>query len=410
LHYLLRTIATAIATLLAAVLLASCGAQPLLSDVSVSAPELRPTGAGETVSISYRIGQESRVTVTLRDAQGTTAVLRDAELRQPSDEPYVLRFDGTAPLSATTSTDAPVLLRRALPGGTYQVVVDAVSMSERTSAETTLTIVGADSPIPAVDNLVVFPETISPNQDGIDDVAEITFGLPVTATLDLTIIGPDGASLPFITGEQVDAIPQRFIWNGRTVDGFLLADGPYTLVVRVQDQFGNLVEQRRQITVAGGGQPEATITYTAMAPQAIALGEVFTVTMRIRNTGDVPIRTYGPPSGYEYSTNEVFSSIDDGAYVAKPGGFWRVGVDWDANSGGGARRYPYRWAMTPRPPDQWTIPGVEDLLMPGEEATVVGRIRVEQPETQMGFYIGLIQDGVGFFQDRTGRTIIRIGF
>ena len=41
---------------------------------------------------------------------------------------------------------------------------------------------------------------------------------------------------------------------------------------------------------------------------------------------------------------------------------------------------------------------------------VVGRIRVVQPETKMGFYVGLIQDGVGFFQDKTGRTIIKVGF
>ncbi len=43
------------------------------------------------------------------------------------------------------------------------------------------------------------------------------------------------------------------------------------------------------------------------------------------------------------------------------------------------------------------------------EAVVVGRIRVMQQETKMGFYTGLIQDGVGFFQDRTGRTIIDVG-
>ena len=46
--------------------------------------------------------------------------------------------------------------------------------------------------------------------------------------------------------------------------------------------------------------------------------------------------------------------------------------------------------------------------MPGEQAEVAGRIRVLQQETKMGFYVGLIQDGVGFFQDRTGRTIIQV--
>jgi hypothetical protein len=33
-----------------------------------------------------------------------------------------------------------------------------------------------------------------------------------------------------------------------------------------------------------------------------------------------------------------------------------------------------------------------------------------QQENKMGFYVGLIQDGVGFFQDRTARTIIEVSF
>jgi hypothetical protein len=147
-----------------------------------------------------------------------------------------------------------------------------------------------------------------------------------------------------------------------------------------------------------------------MAPQALLLGDVLTVTIRIENTGTVPIRTYGPASGYEYTTNDVFSSIADGKYTAKSGGFWRIGVDWDANSGGAAKRYPYRWAMTPRTPDQWKIPYVEDEFLPGERCEVVARIKILQQENKMGFYVGLIQDGVGFFQDKSGRTIIKVGF
>jgi hypothetical protein len=50
------------------------------------------------------------------------------------------------------------------------------------------------------------------------------------------------------------------------------------------------------------------------------------------------------------------------------------------------------------------------VLLPGEQAEIIGRIRILQPETKMGFYNGLIQDGVGFFQDRNGRTIVEVGF
>jgi len=348
------------------------------------------------------------VSIYLQDAKGTPLYkLRENEPRQPSSDPYVLRFDGAAP------TADPALKRRALPSGDYTVVVQATGEDGSQAREQRqLAIQGADTPPPLIENLVVSPATISPNADGVDDIAEITYGLPVSATVNIDISGPGCSPVPcpFVTADEEKPELQQHVWNGKTVDGVLLADGVYTYTVRAEDRYGNLAEQQGNLAIAGGGQPEVTILDSYMAPQALMRGDVLTVTMRIKNTGDVPIRTYGPPSGYEYSTDQVFSSIADGKYTVKPGGFWRVGADWDANSGGAAKRYPYRWALTPRPPDKWKIPNVEDELKPGEEAVVVGRIRVVQPETKMGFYVGLIQDGVGFFQDKTGRTIIKVGF
>jgi hypothetical protein len=385
--------------------LAACGSNQLLSNVGPATAELRPSGAGEHIDISYTIGQQAKVAVYLQAADGARYSLRDGELRLPSPDPYVLRFDGTAP------TQDPVLKRRALPSGTYTYVVQATSTDgAQAEAKGQVTIHGSDSPPPTIQNLVVAPTTISPNADGVDDVAEITYQLPVSATVDITFAGPDGTSYPFVAGDEEGPVLQRHVWNGKTVDNALLPDGLYTYTVRAQDRFGNLAELPGQIAIKGGGQPEVKLTYSSIAPEAVMKGETITVTLRVKNTGLVPIRTYGPPSGYEYSTDDVFSSIDSGKYVVKPGGFWRVGMDWDANSGGAAKRYPFRWAITPRPPEQWQIPNQEDLLRPGEEATVTGRIRILQPETKMSFYVGLIQDGVGFFQDRTGRTIVKVGF
>lgn len=387
-------------------LLVSCGTTTLLANVGPAALELHPTGQGENVKITYTIGRAARVSVFLEDAAGVRYVLRADEPRQPSPDAYTLLFDGTAP------TSDPVLKRRALPSGTYTYVVQATA-ADGASAEArgTITISGVDAPPPLIENLLVFPATISPNADGIADIAEISYQLPVSATVDIAFTAPDGTSVyPFVAADKEGPTPQRHVWNGKTVDNTLLPDGVYTYTVSARDLFGNQVERAGQVVIAGGGQPELKITFVNIAPEAIMKGDLITVTMRVKNTGDVPIRTYGPPPGYEYSTDDVFSSIAGGQYVAKPGGFWRIGVDWDANSGGAAKRYPYRWAVTPRPPEQWQVPNQEDLLRPGEEAEIIGRIRVQQPETKMSFYVGLIQDGVGFFQDRTGRTIIKVGF
>ena len=385
--------------------LAGCSTAPLLSNVSLSAATLSPTGAGESVTLNYTIGQAAQVSVRLIDAQGTEYIIRDQVSRNASSDAYQLRIDGTAP------TGDPMLLQRALPSGTYAVTIEAINADGITASESVdLTIQSADTPPPMIENLLSFPTTISPNADGRDDVTEITYQLPVTATVDISIATPDGRTLPFVTGEIAEPKVHRQVWNGKTTDGQILANGVYTYTIRAADQYGNIVEKQDSIEVISSGQPQATITYSYMAPQSIMLGDVITVTMRVKNTGTVPIRTYGPASGYQYTTNEVFSSIEDGKYTAKAGGFWRIGVDWDANSGGAAKRYPYRWAITPRPPAEWKIPYVEDEFLPGEECEIIGVIKIDQQENKMGFYVGLIQDGVGFFQDKTGRTIIRVGF
>ena len=392
-------------TIVATVLLGGCSTAPILSNVALSARTLTPRGNEESVTLSYTVGQSAAVTVVLVDSNGVRYTIRDRIKRQASSDAYQMRIDGTAP------NNDPVWLQRALPSGDYVVSIFAETPAgELSSAQVPLTIKSADAPPPLIENLLSFPTTISPNADGRNDVTEITYQLPVTATVDITIATPDGRTLPFITGELTSPAVHRQVWNGKTTDGLILDNGVYTYTVRAQDLYGNIVQKSDQITIEASGQPQALITYSYMAPQQIELGDVITVTMRIKNTGTVPIRTYGPASGYEYTTNEVFSSIAEGQYTAKSGGFWRIGVDWDANSGGASKRYPYRWAITPRPPSEWKIPYVEDEFLPGEECEIIGRVRILQQETKMGFYVGLIQDGVGFFQDKTGRTIVKNGF
>lgn len=406
--HLLKALARYAALLLLAsvsLLFSACAAQPLLSDVQCEPTTLRPSGAGETLAISYRIGRDADVTIYLLDDTGERYELRVTEPRAADPDPYTLHFDGTAP------TSDPIVQQRLLPSGAYTLVVEAVGSGGASAAERLpITIEGDDIPMPDIENLVVFPETISPNADAVDDIAQITYRLPISATVDINITTPGGQSIPVVTRDEEGPAEWQHIWNGKRPDGSLLSDGVYTYTVQAEDRYGNVVRRQGQIALENVGQPEARIAYASIAPERIMLGETLTVTMRVENVGDVPIRTYGPPSGYTYTTDDVFSSVEDGRYTAQAGGFWRIGMDWDANSGGGPKRYPFRWALSDKPPEEWTLPGEEDWLMPGEEVEIVGRVRVLQRETKMGFYVGLIQDGVGFFQDRSARTIIEVGF
>lgn len=402
---LTHILALAAGLLCMALLLAGCGGGPLLGSVTASDDAFAPAEADTPLTISYAVGRNATVDIYLLDASGVRYDLRRAQIRPASPEPYVLRFDGTAP------TDDPLFPRRMLPPGDYHVIVAAQAADgQHAEQRLQLSIGGRELPVPAIENLMVAPETISPNADAIDDIAEFTYRLPVTATVDISVTAPGGEVIPVVTREEEGPFEQHHVWNGKRPNGSLLPAGVYTYTVRAEDRYGSVVQRQGQLNLANVGQPEARIVSAYIAPQRVMLGDVITVTVRVRNTGEVPIRTYGPPSGFQFSTDEVFSSVEDGRYTAQAGGFWRVGVDWDANSGGGALRYPFRWALSERPPEQWSTPGVEDFLLPGEEVEIVGRIQILRRETRMGFYVGLIQDGVGFFQDRTARTIIEVGF
>jgi hypothetical protein len=408
-HHTIWHPAVLLLALSAVLLLAGCTlGQPLLSDVAATPDTVRPDQQ-QAIDLRYQIGADAFVTIYLEDEQGQRYLLREDERRAAADQPYILRFDGT--IGGAEAGDDDQVQRRLLPGGAYTAVVQART-EDGTSAEqrVPLRIAGATVPLPAVENLTAWPPAISPNADAIDDVAEITYRLPVTATVDITITTPEGQVFPLVADEEEEPIEQRHVWDGKRPDDALLPAGVYTYTVRAEDAYGQSVRHAGNIVLEDVGQPEATIVEARIAPEQVMLGDMITVTMRIRNTGDVPIRTYGPPSGYTYTTDEVYSSIEDGQYTAQAGGFWRVGMDWDANAGGGPRRYPFRWALSERPPDEWTVPGEEDWLLPGEEVEVVGQVVVLQRETKMGFHVGLIQDGVGFFQDRTARTIVDVGF
>ncbi|MEI6777970.1 MAG: hypothetical protein WCK70_13805 [Chloroflexales bacterium] len=400
-----RALLIGLTLLVSALMLAACTGSPALDAVTASSRSFAPSETDQPLTISYVVGRDATVDIYLLDTSNTRYNLRIGQPRSASTNPYVLRFDGTVP------TNDLVLLRRLLPPGDYTLVVAAqVNGGTPEDRRVPLTITGNELPIPDVQNLLVSPPTISPNADAVNDVTEITYRLPVSATVNIDISAPGGETIPVVTRDEEGPYEQHHVWNGKRPNGSLLPSGVYTYTVQAEDNYGNLVRRQGQITLEDVGQPEARIVYASIAPQQVMLGGVITVTVRVRNTGTVPIRTYGPASGFQYSTDQVFSSVADGRYAAQAGGFWRIGLDWDANSGGGPKRYPFRWALSQKPPEQWKIPGVEDWLMPDEEVEITGQVQILQRETKMGFYVGLIQDGVGFFQDRSARTIVEVGF
>lgn len=383
--------------------LASCGQATLLDGVTVGAgtsATIHPNGGGEAVSISYRIGQPATVSVTLMDDQGQRYPLRENVTRSPSAQPYSLHFDGTV-----RGAD-PSIVQRVLPNGTYRYIVAARAIASGQTAEQggTIEIRDAATAIPTVEEARVEPAVVSPNEDAIDDVATFSYRLPITATVSIAIQNPT-ETIPFITDVIEGPYEQSHIWDGKRADGSLLASGVYTYTITAHDQVGNIVTARGNVTIDAPGHSEAQIIYFHLAPTEVELGGIITATIKVKNTGTVPIRTQGPGSGYLYSTNQIFSSIEQERWAAKGGGFWRVAIGYDGGPG-----YPFRWALSARPMVSWAEPGQSDLLNPGEEVTVIGTIRIEERQTKLYFFAGLAHEGVGYPVNCKGITLIKVGF
>ncbi len=382
--------------LVAAGLLASCGALgsgALLSGVTASTDNVvpgsfgigRPAGA---IEVRYTLGSATDVSAQLQGPASSTLLTA----RQDAGS-HILRFSGV--ISATSTTQPSVdyrVIRQVVPSGNYTITVSAGDKRESVRFKVS----GSNNQPPSIGNLVVRPQSISPNSDAIDDVAQVTFRTNETTTLSLDLTSADGTVTPVLAPLLHSAGEQSVVITGQNLLGETLPDGTYTVTVSARDKTGNLIEAQRPLKIEGGGKPQIEIVKVEITPQQIILGNSIAVSITVKNTGDVPLRTQGPDKGYTYTTNDSYSSVEGNKWVDKAG-LWRVGVDWDGNSGGGPYRYPFRW-------------GFGHTLMPGETVVTGGKITILKQESTMWFYAGVLQEGVRIVLDRLGRTAVKVSF
>ena len=384
---------------LPAVLLVGCvAAQPLLPQVALSRAVLTPSSS-DRVDFAYTLTRPARVTLTLELPDGARVPLR-SEATRPAAGAYVYSFDGTYP-----SPEDPEE-RRVLPDGSYRLILEAHDAAgQRQTASADVAIRGADVSPPEVENLTAFPTTISPNFDGLDDVAALTYRLTKRARVFASATDAAGRRVYLGTQELLEPGEYREVWDGTTNDR-PLPDGEYLFSIRATDLAGNATLARVPVAIRGAGRPDARILRVSFNPRRVMVGEELRVVATVKNVGTVPLRTQGPPPNHLYSSFESFSSIANGQFVDRVG-LWRLGVDWAGSPGATGSKYPYRW-------------GLGRDLGPGEEATVEGRIRIDHGpnlDRQVGpttnrffFYAGLIHEGLAFQEDKVGGAWIEVGY
>jgi hypothetical protein len=352
------------------------------------------------VTLTYSLGHESAVDLYLEAADGRRFHLRRAEPR-PAGRDYHYLFDGSYPLFDRDFE------RRVLPDGTYRVVLEAADVGGvLQAAPTHISIHGADTRAPTITDLAAHPSIISPNFDGLDDGAAVSYRLDKRAQVSHHLADQQGRRASVGQPVTREAGEYRAIWDGLDARQVPLPDGEYRFGVRAADAAGNVSLSEVPIQVAAGGRPEARLIEVSFHPPHLASGGLLQVQATVRNTGNTTLRTQGPEPGFTYSSYDTYAGVLERRFVDRAG-VWRVGVDWAGSPGGSASKYPYRW-------------GFGRDLSPGEEVTVEGFIRVEHgrlqdrglgtPNNRLYFYAALIQENIAFFDDKVGGTWIELEY
>jgi len=393
---------------------AGCGSGQFLSPLSVSASTITPNGSGrdDVADVDYTLSKRADVSATLIGPDGkTTYVLRPSQTRAPDD--YQIAFDGTVPVPGKKWL-------RVVPNGTYRFVVQAKAPSGQTvTREAPITIKDADTTPPEIANVSVQYPTFTPNGDGDQDTTNVGYQLTKKAKVRVYATSATGAFNLILAPKALDAGMLSFAWDGTDQNGNVLPDGKYDIHIEATDLAGNFTDYVTQVAIANGGTPRASISDVKFTPVAIAVGGSVHVQVTVKNTGTVPIKTLGPPSGYTFQTDKSYASIvsDKGIPIYyERAGVWRVAVGWQNE----AIEYPCRWGFFGADYLKKNSSGQPDGsgtfsrdLMPGEQVVVTGTITISQNLAQINsqrFFAALEQGGVGFPTGQVGQTNITIGY
>jgi hypothetical protein len=385
------------------IVLLGCGPRRLLSGIAVRPTVISPNadGVDDIAEIKYTLSRQATISIRVLDAAGQS---------------HDLRVDQRRSKGQRTAYFGGVINDRLLPDGEYTLLFEATDERGYTErAEAAITLLGGDQVPLLIENLNIWPNTFTPNRDGVTDRVTIGYSLNKRATrVNVYILDAQGNKYPVpedkIREMGVPGSHEHDYDAGVDRGATPPPDGDYTVVVEAEDAVGNRAEVRGALTIQGGGVPRVEVVKRAaqFTPTVVPLGATLTFTCTVKNIGTVPVRTKGPESGFMYGSLENHNTIEQ---FEEPGLF-RVGLDFEGNSSG--RLYPYRWQLGLD--DELTVIetsiGPLKYLMPGQTVTVVGHLRLDERlyKVQPYMWLGLIHEQVEIVQDRIEPTLITIAF
>lgn len=411
--------------------------RPLIVRAAASLDAISPNadGVDDVTEFTYTLSRNAQVSLVFEDSEGRVYVFREDEPRIADD--YRVQFGGVVDGYLRPDEEvAGQVIRRLIPDGDYTWWLRAQAADDGETMEVSgrLAVRGADSPLPEITELTVYPPVFTPNQDGVDDRTQVNVGLAKAARLNVYLVDADNTRLPLARREEGrlagEAGRQTYDYEGGVdIGADPPPDGTYTILVQAQDDEGQIVERTTTLTLLEGGKPRAEIVtqqvgpavvFTTLAydaryaatgtrpgdliempesPESLSVttitmsaGDLLVFRLTVENYGPTPIRTSGPPPGTVYQQDQLPASL--GQYQSS--GTWRVGIQCETST----EPYPWRWAIgSPESLEARTADDGETFyyLLPGQRSVVWGAIRLaEIVEAQNPQYCwaGLIHEDV----------------
>ncbi|HMG82459.1 MAG TPA: lamin tail domain-containing protein [Ferruginibacter sp.] len=106
----------------------------------------------------------------------------------------------------------------------------------------------------AAGQISVYPETFSPNNDGIDDFLTIEYSFPETGYVaNITIFNASGKAVRVLQQNAICGTDGKFIWDGLGEKGRQLIEGTYVVYTKIFDLSGKTKDFKNAIVLAPTG-------------------------------------------------------------------------------------------------------------------------------------------------------------
>ncbi len=246
---------------------------------------------------------------------------------------------------------------------------------------------------PLLYDVSVKPQTITPNADGIDDVARISYKLSRSADLSIFFVDQAGNKHYFRQDRRRSAGTYRVDFGG-VVDGAMLPDGTYTWIVLAIADDGEEDREGGTLTLqnADTDRPQLqgfSVYPKNFTPNRDGINDRVTINYSLSKKADVKVYLIAPDGETRYPIAEKERDIEPG----EPGFHtydYEGGVDLGAEP----------------PPDGDYIVWAEAVDTVGNRTVVTDTLTIAEGGVPRA---DIVQASVDFYNPKTGDQVVPLG-